>query len=74
MQGVICSGLGYYLSGIIMKEKGPVFVTAFSPLSMVIVAVLGSIVLTEQMNLGRYIIDTKKKVQKHPWGIYVNNL
>ena len=56
MQGVICSGLGYYLGGIIMKQKGPVFVTAFNPLSMVIVAFLGSIVLSEQLNLGRYII------------------
>ncbi|KAK1415590.1 hypothetical protein QVD17_31373 [Tagetes erecta] len=53
--GVICSGLGYYLSGIIMKAKGPVFVTAFNPLSMVIVAVLGSIVLSESLNLGRVV-------------------
>ncbi|XP_076941204.1 WAT1-related protein At2g39510-like [Bidens hawaiensis] len=53
--GVICSGLGYYLSGIIMKSKGPVFVTAFNPLSMVIVAVLGSIVLAESLNLGRVL-------------------
>ncbi|KAL8224092.1 hypothetical protein R6Q57_019567 [Mikania cordata] len=53
--GVICSGLGYYLSGIIMKAKGPVFVTAFNPLSMVIVAVLGSIVLAESLNLGRVL-------------------
>ncbi|KAI3816080.1 hypothetical protein L1987_15768 [Smallanthus sonchifolius] len=53
--GVICSGLGYYLSGIIMKAKGPVFVTAFSPLSMVIVVVLGSFVLAESLNLGRVL-------------------
>ncbi|MFS7961477.1 putative EamA domain-containing protein [Helianthus anomalus] len=53
--GVICSGLGYYLGGIIMKAKGPVFVTAFSPLSMVIVAVLGSFVLSEKLNLGRLL-------------------
>ncbi|GJT28059.1 WAT1-related protein [Tanacetum coccineum] len=53
--GVICSGLGYYLGGIIMKQKGPVFVTAFNPLSMVIVAILGSIVLAEQLNLGRVV-------------------
>ncbi|XP_076922647.1 WAT1-related protein At2g39510-like [Bidens hawaiensis] len=53
--GVICSGLGYYLSGIIMKAKGPVFVTAFNPLSMVIVAVLGSFVLAESLNLGRVL-------------------
>ncbi|KAK6158187.1 hypothetical protein DH2020_005501 [Rehmannia glutinosa] len=38
--GVISSGITYYLSGVIMKEKGPVFVTAFNPLSMVIVAIL----------------------------------
>ncbi|XP_076888461.1 WAT1-related protein At2g39510-like [Bidens hawaiensis] len=53
--GIICSGVGYYLSGIIMKAKGPVFVTAFSPLSMVIVAVLGSFVLSEKLNLGRVL-------------------
>ncbi|XP_076888475.1 WAT1-related protein At2g39510-like [Bidens hawaiensis] len=53
--GVICSGLSYYLSGIIMEAKGPVFVTAFSPLSMIIVAILGSIVLSEKLNLGRVV-------------------
>ncbi|GFP84662.1 wat1-related protein at2g39510 [Phtheirospermum japonicum] len=32
--GVIPSGITYYLSAVIMKEKGPVFVTAFNPLNM----------------------------------------
>lgn len=36
-----------------MKDRGPVFVTAFNPLSMVIVAVLSTIILREQLNLGR---------------------
>ena len=53
MQGVFCSGLAYYVQGIIMKDRGPVFVTAFNPLSMIIVAVLGSFILAEQMYLGR---------------------
>jgi len=53
MQGVICSGLAYYIQGIIMKDRGPVFVTAFSPLSMIIVAIMGSIILAEQTYLGR---------------------
>lgn len=53
MQGVFCSGLAYYVQGIIMKDRGPVFVTAFNPLSMIIVAVLGSFILGEQMYLGR---------------------
>ncbi|XP_031115821.1 WAT1-related protein At2g39510-like [Ipomoea triloba] len=50
--GVICSGVTYYLSGIIMKKKGPVFVTAFNPLSTIISAIMGSFILAEQLDLG----------------------
>lgn len=53
--GVICSGIGYYVQGLIMKRKGPVFVTAFSPLNMVIVAILGSFFLKEILCVGRVI-------------------
>ncbi|KAB5544240.1 hypothetical protein DKX38_012352 [Salix brachista] len=53
--GVICSGIGYYVQGLIMKRKGPVIVTAFSPLSMVIVAVLGSFFLKEILYMGRVL-------------------
>ncbi|KAG8374946.1 hypothetical protein BUALT_Bualt10G0048500 [Buddleja alternifolia] len=51
--GIVSSGITYYVSGAIMKEKGPVFVTAFNPLSMVIVAVLSSFILAEQMDVGK---------------------
>lgn len=53
MQGIFCSGLAYYIQGVVMKHRGPVFVTAFSPLSMVIVAVMSSFILREQLFLGR---------------------
>ncbi|KAL0347277.1 UNVERIFIED_CONTAM: WAT1-related protein [Sesamum calycinum] len=53
--GIFCSGIAYYVQGVIMKERGPVFVTAFSPLSMVIVAILSSFILAEQMFLGRVV-------------------
>ncbi|POO02421.1 Plant-drug/metabolite exporter [Trema orientale] len=53
--GVVCSGLAYYIQGVIMKNRGPVFVTAFSPLCMVIVAIMGSFILGEQIFLGRVI-------------------
>ncbi|CAN4116146.1 unnamed protein product [Withania somnifera] len=53
--GVFCSGLAYYIQGVIMKDRGPVFVTAFNPLSMVIVAILSTIILREQLNLGRVL-------------------
>ncbi|GER28634.1 nodulin MtN21 /EamA-like transporter family protein [Striga asiatica] len=55
LQGVFCSGIAYYVQGVVMKERGPVFVTAFSPLSMVIVAILSSFILAEQMYLGRVV-------------------
>ncbi|CAL8997167.1 unnamed protein product [Prunus brigantina] len=50
--GVVCSGIAYYVQGIVMKEQGPVFVTAFSPLAMIITAALAAIVLAEQIHLG----------------------
>ncbi|XP_020244936.1 WAT1-related protein At1g21890-like [Asparagus officinalis] len=53
--GVICSGIAYYIQGIVMKEKGPVFVTAFNPLCMFITALMGSIILAEEITLGRII-------------------
>ncbi|XP_022742004.1 WAT1-related protein At2g37460-like [Durio zibethinus] len=53
--GIVCSGLGYYIQGVIMKDRDPVFVTAFTPLCMVIVAIMSSFILAEQMYLGRVI-------------------
>ncbi|XP_047320443.1 WAT1-related protein At2g39510-like [Impatiens glandulifera] len=53
--GVICSGVNYYISLQVMKEKGPVFVTSFNPLSMVLVTIMGSFFLSEQINLGRVV-------------------
>lgn len=48
----MASSISYYVQGIVMKKRGPVFATAFSPLMMVIVAVMGSFVLAEKIFLG----------------------
>lgn len=53
--GVVCSGIAYYVQGVVNKVRGPVFVTAFNPLCMIITAVLGAIVLAEQVHLGSMI-------------------
>ncbi|XVE99521.1 hypothetical protein REPUB_Repub03eG0206200 [Reevesia pubescens] len=53
--GVICSGIAYYVQGVIMQTRGPVFVTSFNPLSMVIVAILSSFIFSEILYLGRVI-------------------
>lgn len=53
--GIFCSGIAYFIQGVVMKERGPVFVTAFSPLGMIIVAILSSFILAEKMYLGRVL-------------------
>lgn len=55
MQGIVCSGIAYYIQGVVSRERGPVFITTFSPLCMIITAVLSFIVLAEQVHLGRYV-------------------
>ncbi|CAM0958734.1 unnamed protein product [Alopecurus aequalis] len=53
--GILCSGVKYYVQGIVIQERGPVFATAFSPLGMIIVTLLGSFILSEVITLGRII-------------------
>jgi drug/metabolite transporter (DMT)-like permease len=53
LQGIMCSGVAYYVQGIVIKERGPVYVTACSPLCMIIVTMLGSFILSEVITLGR---------------------
>ncbi|CAN1747012.1 WAT1-related protein At2g39510, partial [Linum perenne] len=55
LQGVICSGVAYYAQGVVMRSRGPVFVTAFNPLGMVIVTIAGAFFLSEELYLGRVI-------------------
>lgn len=52
LQG-IHSGIAYYVMGVVIKAKGPVFYSAFNPLSTVIIAISSSIVMAEELYLGR---------------------
>lgn len=56
LQAVICSGMAYYLQGSVMQEKGPVFVTAFSPLDMILVVIVGLLFLGEDLFLGGLVL------------------
>ncbi|PNX93150.1 auxin-induced protein 5ng4-like [Trifolium pratense] len=53
--GVFCTGIGYYLEGVVMQARGPVYVSSFGPLCMIFVAVLEVFLLGEQLLLGRLI-------------------
>lgn len=50
--GVVTSGISYNVQGLVIKKRGPVFATAFSPLMMIIVAIMGSFILAEKIYLG----------------------
>ncbi|XP_050253815.1 WAT1-related protein At5g07050-like [Quercus robur] len=45
--GIVSSSIAYYVQGLVMQKRGPVFVTAFSPLMMIIVAMMGSFIPAE---------------------------
>ncbi|GFS33372.1 nodulin MtN21 /EamA-like transporter family protein [Actinidia rufa] len=53
--GIVTSSISYYVQGLVMKTKGPVFATAFSPLMMIIVAIMGSFILAEKIYLGSVV-------------------
>lgn len=50
--GIVSSGITYYVQGMVMKTRGPVFVTAFNPLCMILVALIASFILHEQIHFG----------------------
>ncbi|OVA11791.1 Drug/metabolite transporter [Macleaya cordata] len=50
--GIVTSSIAYYVQGLVMQKRGPVFASAFSPLMMIIVAVMGSFILAENIFLG----------------------
>ncbi|KAH9325033.1 hypothetical protein KI387_005211, partial [Taxus chinensis] len=51
--GVVGSGIAYYVQGLCMRIKGPVFATAFIPLTMIISAIMDSIILHRRIYFGR---------------------
>ncbi|MED6176517.1 hypothetical protein PIB30_088981 [Stylosanthes scabra] len=53
--GIVSSGIAYYIQALVMQSRGPVFVTSFNPLCMIIVAALGSLLLGEQLHFGSII-------------------
>ncbi|KAH1122950.1 hypothetical protein J1N35_006110 [Gossypium stocksii] len=49
---IVCSGITFYVQGVVIRKRGPVFVISFSPLCMIITAALGTIILAEKLHLG----------------------
>ncbi|XP_065632191.1 WAT1-related protein At5g07050, partial [Quercus suber] len=50
--GVAIYGITYYLQTLVSQRKGPVFMTAFRPLSTLLTAIMGLLILREALHLG----------------------
>ncbi|CAN6202139.1 unnamed protein product [Urochloa humidicola] len=53
--GIVCSGVAFYVQGIVTRVRGPVFVTAFQPLCMIFTTIMGSTILKEETTMGSVI-------------------
>ena len=51
----MASGLVYTFMTCCVQMRGPLFVSVFNPLMLVLVAIAGSLVLEEELHMGRYI-------------------
>ncbi|PKA64360.1 WAT1-related protein [Apostasia shenzhenica] len=51
--GVVASGLILSVLAWCIKKKGPLYVSVFNPLMLVVVAIFGSLLLNEKLHVGR---------------------
>lgn len=68
MQGIL-SGVAYYIMGVVTKEKGPVFLSAFNPLTTIVITILGSFVLAEKIYLGRFGLIAYYMLHSHLYSV-----
>lgn len=53
-QAIVISGMVVAVNAWCVESRGPLFVSVFSPVGLVIVALIGSFLLDETLHLGRY--------------------
>ncbi|KAH0878043.1 hypothetical protein HID58_065437 [Brassica napus] len=74
--GIMSSSITYYVQGLMMQRKGPVFVTAFNPLVVVIVSVMSLFVLEQGIYLGGVlgVVVLTVGVYAVLWGKHVDDI
>lgn len=55
-QGTLGSGVMFTLVAWCVRMRGPLFVSVFNPLLLVIVAIAGSLLLEEKLHVGMYVV------------------
>ena len=54
MQGIVASGIVVVIIAWCIKKRGPLFVSVFCPLQLVLVDIAAYLMLDEKLYLGRY--------------------
>lgn len=57
MQGIVVSGLVVIVISWCIRMRGPLFVSVFNPLQLLLVAVFAYLFLDEKLYFGRYSIN-----------------
>lgn len=57
-QGIMIYGVTTFVQMLVIQKKDPVFVTAFRPLSTILVTLMGLVILRDALFLGRYAISS----------------
>ncbi|XP_065865377.1 WAT1-related protein At5g07050-like isoform X1 [Euphorbia lathyris] len=56
--GILLFGISTYVQALVVRKRGPVFLTAFVPLSTVVVAIMSLLILGEALHLGGIVGGT----------------
>ena len=64
MQGVVAFGIAFSIMTWCIRRKGPLFVSVFSPLLLIIVEIMSSILLDEKLHLGRFELEYNYRISK----------
>lgn len=55
-QGIIVTGITYWLQVWAIEKKGPVFTAMFTPLALIITAIFSALIWKEALHWGRYYL------------------
>lgn len=55
MQGIVVTGVTYYLQAWVIENKGPVFLAMSTPLALIFTIFSSAFILGDAITLGRYI-------------------
>ncbi|XAR53097.1 hypothetical protein NMG60_11021498 [Bertholletia excelsa] len=53
--GIVCGGVSFTIMAWCLQTRGPVFVSVFNPLMLVMVAIAGSLLLNEKLHVGSVV-------------------